>query len=166
MTSSAPAPVRSLRIAGLVLGLGLGGFFDGIVCHQILGWHHMICTTFTCQPDSVAALHVQITQDGYFHLVVWLLTIAGIGLLFRVARRQTLAGRGRALLGALLAGWGVFNVVEGLIDHHLLGLHHVRPGHPHQLLFDLLFLAFGLLLVGVGQTVIPGASSGALDADV
>lgn len=147
------AHVPSLRIAGLVLGLGLGGFFDGIVCHQILGWHHMVCTTFTCQPDSVAALRVQITQDGYFHLVVWLLTLVGIGLLFRVARRQTLAGLGHVLLGAVLAGWGVFNVVEGLIDHQLLGIHHVRPGHPHQLLFDLLFLAFGLILIGLGGLI-------------
>lgn len=150
---NAPIPRPSLRSAGLVLGLGLGGFFDGIVCHQILGWHHMVCTTFTCQPDSVAALRVQITQDGYFHLVVWLLTIAGIGLLFRVARRQALAGQGRALLGAVLAGWGVFNVVEGLIDHHLLRLHHVRPGHPHELLFDLLFLVFGLVLIGLGGLI-------------
>ena len=149
MNTSAPRP--SPRLAGLVLGLGLGGFFDGIVCHQILGWHHMVCTTFTCQPDSVAALRVQITQDGYFHLAVWLLTIAGVLLLFRAARRQTLAGLGRALLGSVLAGWGVFNVVEGLIDHHLLGLHHVRPGHPHELLFDLLFLAFGLALIGLGR---------------
>jgi uncharacterized membrane protein len=26
--------------AGIFLGLGLGGFFDGIVLHQILQWHH------------------------------------------------------------------------------------------------------------------------------
>lgn len=28
--------------AGILLGLGLGGFFDGIVLHQILQWHHML----------------------------------------------------------------------------------------------------------------------------
>ncbi|TIP73091.1 MAG: DUF2243 domain-containing protein, partial [Mesorhizobium sp.] len=27
--------------AGILLGLGLGGFFDGIVLHQLLQWHHM-----------------------------------------------------------------------------------------------------------------------------
>ncbi|MBC8040624.1 MAG: DUF2243 domain-containing protein [Opitutaceae bacterium] len=148
---NSPPHSRSLRIAGVVLGLGLGGFFDGIVFHQILGWHHMVCTTFTCQPDSIAALRVQIVQDGWFHLVVWLLTITGVVLLFRSARQHALTGLGRALLGAVLAGWGVFNLVEGLIDHHLLNLHHVRPGHPHELLFDLLFLAFGLLLIGLGR---------------
>lgn len=158
MSAPTAAPTRALHIAGLVLGLGLGGFFDGIVCHQILGWHHMVCTTFTCQPDSIAALRVQIVQDGYFHLVVWLLTITGVALLFRSARQHTLAGLGRELVGTVLAGWGVFNLVEGLIDHHLLNLHHVRPGHPHELLFDLLFLAFGLLLIGFGRLLIPRRS--------
>lgn len=52
--------------------------------------------------------------------------------------------------GALLLGWGVFNFVEGLIDHQILGIHHVRPGHPNEFLFDMLFLASGLLLAGTG----------------
>ncbi|HEU5099504.1 MAG TPA: DUF2243 domain-containing protein [Roseiflexaceae bacterium] len=33
---------RPLSVAGIWLGLGLGGFFDGIVFHQILRWHHML----------------------------------------------------------------------------------------------------------------------------
>ena len=35
------------------------------------------------------------------------------------------AGPGRAWL--VLAGWGIFNLIEGIIDHHLLELHHVNP---------------------------------------
>jgi uncharacterized membrane protein len=27
--------------------------------------------------------------------------------------------------GLVLTGWGIFNVVEGLIDHQILGVHHV-----------------------------------------
>ena len=46
-------PQILLARAGIVFGLGLGGLFDGIVLHQILGWHHMICTTETCQPNSI-----------------------------------------------------------------------------------------------------------------
>ena len=34
--SASPSPT----LAGFFLGLGLGGFFDGIVLHQILQWHH------------------------------------------------------------------------------------------------------------------------------
>ena len=136
--------------AGLVLGLGLGGLFDGIVLHQILGWHHMVCTTDTCQPASIAALQRQIVQDGYFDFTVWALTLAGVALLFRALRIQPMAWPGKLFVSSLLVGWGSFNFFEGLIDHQILGLHHVLPGHPHQLLYDLLFLASGLLLAAVG----------------
>ena len=57
--------MKPLTRAGVVLGLGLGGFFDGSVLHQILGWHHLVCTTDTCQVNSVAELKTQVTQDGY-----------------------------------------------------------------------------------------------------
>jgi uncharacterized membrane protein len=45
----------------------------------------------------------------------------------------------------MVAGWGLFNVVEGLLDHYILNLHHVRPG-PNQATNDLAFLICGALL--------------------
>ncbi len=33
---------RQGLLPGLLVGLGLGGFFDGIVLHQLLQWHHML----------------------------------------------------------------------------------------------------------------------------
>ena len=143
-----------LTRAGVVLGLGLGGFFDGIVLHQILGWHHMVCTTATCQAPTVEHLKRQNTQDGFFHLAVWVLTIIGVIMLFRAAHRVGQRWSGRVLGGAMLAGWGTFNFVEGLIDHQLLDLHHVLPGHPNQFLFDMLFLASGLILAGIGWAMV------------
>ena len=142
-----------LAKAGIILGLGLGGFIDGIVLHQILGWHHLICTTETCQAETVAALKTQNTQDGFFHLATWLLTAAGVTMLFRAARVAAEVWAGSRLLGAMLAGWGIFNFVEGLVDHQILGLHHVLPGHPNQLLFDLLFLASGVVLIVIGWSM-------------
>ncbi len=155
------AALSPLTKAGLVLGLGLGGFADGIVLHQILGWHHLICTTETCQPTSVEMLTLQNRQDGFFHLGTWSLTLCGVALLFRAAatRRADSPWSGRVLGGAMLAGWGAFNLVEGLINHQLLGLHHVRPGHPQQLLFDLLFLASGVLLIALGTLLIRRSSA-------
>jgi uncharacterized membrane protein len=50
----------------------------------------------------------------------------------------------------LLAGWGVFNVVEGVIDHELLGLHHVRDDLGGPIGWDIGFLVFGVLLIAVG----------------
>ena len=146
--------MQPLTKAGIVLGLGLGGFVDGIGLHQILGWHHLVCTTETCQAETVEALRRQNTQDGFFHLATWLFTVAGVGMLFRAARLQAELWSGRVLSGAMLAGWGIFNLVEGLVDHQILGIHHVRPGHPNEFLFDMLFLASGALLILIGWLMI------------
>jgi uncharacterized membrane protein len=49
----------------------------------------------------------------------------------------------------LAAGWGVFNLVEGVIDHHLLGIHHVRDDLGGPLGWDLAFVALGAVsLIG------------------
>jgi uncharacterized membrane protein len=51
--------------------------------------------------------------------------------------------------GWLLVGWGLFNLVEGIVDHQILTIHHVREGADNTWLYDGGFLAFGaLLLVG------------------
>lgn len=142
--------MKPLTKAGLVLGLGMGGFLDGIVLHQILGWHHLICTTETCQVETIEALKRQVSQDGFFHLGTWMLTAIGIGMLFTAARKPAQAWAGRTLGGAMLAGFGAFNLIEGLVDHQLLGIHHVRPGHPNQFLFDLLFLLSGIVFIAIG----------------
>ena len=133
-----------LVTAGAVLGVGLGGFVDGIVLHQILQWHHMVTEPFP--PDSVQNLQLNTLGDGLFHAFAWLMTAVGLGLLWRASSRPDVLWSGRVLIGALAIGWGLFNLVEGIVDHHLLGIHHVRPG-PDHLAWDLGFLAFGALLV-------------------
>jgi uncharacterized membrane protein len=57
------------------------------------------------------------------------------------------------LVGGLLAGWGGFNVVEGVVDHQLLGIHHVRPG-PDQLVWDMAFLAWGAVMLVAGGVIL------------
>jgi uncharacterized membrane protein len=146
--------MNSLTKAGIVLGLGLGGFVDGIVLHQILGWHHLICTTETCQVETVAALKVQNMQDGFFHLAMWTITVLGVCLLFRSAGSSSHCWSGKSLVGAALLGWGLFNFFEGLANHQILGVHHVLPGHPYELLFDMLFLLSGVLLAAAGAWMI------------
>jgi uncharacterized membrane protein len=143
-------PLSPLARAGLVLGLGFGGFADGIALHQILGWHHVICESAHCRPESVAQLERQNLQDGFFHLAVWILTLVGTAMLFRAASQPRETWRSSALAGAMLAGWGLFNFIEGLVDHQILGIHHVLPGHPLELLWDLLFLATGPVFVWIG----------------
>jgi uncharacterized membrane protein len=145
---------RSARAPAFVLGLGLGGFIDGIVFHQILQWHHMLTGDNGGEPmDTVAGLEANTLVDGLFHLTTWVLVLAATILLVRAWQRHELAPPWRTHFGLLIAGWGVFNVVEGLIDHQLLEIHHVRDDLGAPLGWDLAFLAFGALLVVGGAVV-------------
>ena len=142
---------RRLVIAAVLLGIGLGGFFDGIVLHQILQWHHMVSTPRP--PDSLETLELNTLGDGIFHAATWVVTLAGVFVLASSDGARSAAGGSRTLAGGMLAGWGAFNLVEGLVDHHLLNLHHVRPG-PDELLYDLGFLAWGALMLAVGVVLL------------
>jgi uncharacterized membrane protein len=137
---------RAVGGAGLLLGVGLGGFLDGIVFHQILQWHGMLSTRVP--PVDLAAAKYNMIFDGLFHLLTWGTTVAGILLLLRAGARRT-AWTSRLVAGAMLAGWGLFNLIEGVIDHQLLGLHHVRPGDG-QAVWDAAFLMSGVILIVVG----------------
>ena len=145
MKNVRPTP---LLVAGGLLGIGLGGFFDGIVFHQLLQWHHML--TSHGQPmDTVPGLEVNTTWDGIFHSATWIATVAGLGLLWRLERRYDLTWS-LPLLGALLMGWGAFNLVEGIIDHHILGIHHVRDDLGGPIGWDIGFLIWGAAFLGIG----------------
>ena len=145
---------RALRLPGLLLGIGLGGFVDGILLHQVLQWHHMLSNSGDDRiglerfsPHTVAGMRVNVLWDGLFHSVTWLAVVAGVWLLYRrVTRSRGRLWTSRVLWGWVLAGWGVFNLVEGTLNHHLLAVHHVRAGDD-ELAYDLGFLALGLLLV-------------------
>ncbi|HKG66163.1 MAG TPA: DUF2243 domain-containing protein [Solirubrobacteraceae bacterium] len=143
----APTARRPPRAPGFVMGLGLGGFVDGIVLHQILQWHHMLTDTGDHPANTVAGLEANTLADGFFHVATWVLVVAATVLTLRAWQRGELAPPWRAHIGMLLAGWGAFNVVEGLVDHQLLGIHHVRDDLGAPLGWDLGFLAFGALLV-------------------
>jgi len=138
------------RLPALLLGLGLGGFVDGIVLHQVLQWHHMLSDTGEHPATTVAGLEANTLADGLFHTGTWALVAVGMALTVRAWQRGALAPPWRVQLGLLLAGWGAFNVVEGVVDHLLLGLHHVRDDLGGPVGWDLAFVAIGLLQVLAG----------------
>jgi len=142
MTSTSQrSPARSRSAAALVLGTGLGGFADGIALHQIAQWHNM--GSAVVPPTTMEAMKQNMAWDGWFHAVVWVASVAGVYLLLRDARRGKPLPTTRAFTGQLFVGWGSFNLVEGLIDHHLLDLHHVRDLPVHVPAYDWAFLAVG-----------------------
>jgi uncharacterized membrane protein len=148
------------KAPGFLLGLGLGGFIDGIVLHQVLQWHHMLTGDAGGEPmTTVAGLEANTLADGFFHLATWVLVAVATTLTVRAWQRRELAPPWRAHLGLLLAGWGVFNLVEGLVDHQILGIHHVRDDLGAPLGWDLAFLAFGAVLIGGGWALVRTATS-------
>ena len=131
-----------------MLGVGLGGFIDGIVLHQIVQLHSMLSAKVPL--DSMHNMRTNMTADGLFHAAVWLATVIGLAMLWNALnQRRDLLASGRAFVGSLIVGWGLFNLVEGLINHHILGLHHVveRLGLS---IWDWIFLGSSAVLIGIG----------------
>lgn len=141
----------ALIAAGTLLGAGLGGFIDGIVFHQILQLHSLLSSIV--EPVDVVTTKYNVVWDGFYHAFTWLVTVSGIGLLWRAGLKSNVPWSTRTFVGSLVLGWGLFNLVEGVIDHHILGLHHVRPG-TNEVAWDIAFLVAGALLVAAGSMLI------------
>ena len=105
--------------AGILFGLGLGGFFDGIVLHQILQWHHML-TSAGYPADSVRNLRINMLWDGIFQAGTCVFIAAGLVVLWRAARRRHVWWSTRLLAGTMLIGFGA-------VQRHR-GRH--RPSYP------------------------------------
>ena len=143
--------VRSvIRGPGILLGVGLGGFVDGIVLHQILQWHHMLSETERYPPTTLANLQINTLADGFFHAATWVSVFGGLWWLWRAVKAGGWQWSWRSLLGWMATGWGLFNVVEGVVNHHLLQIHQVRPGAANPVVWDIGFLILGALLIAGG----------------
>jgi uncharacterized membrane protein len=143
------AQLKPALAGGLLLGLGLGGFIDGIALHQIAQWHNM--GSAVLPPTSMAAMAANMRWDGFFHAATLVLTFAGVVRLWHEGRLGIAPRSSRVLIGQMILGWGAFNLVEGVIDHHLLELHHVRDVPVHVPVYDWIFIAVGgVLFVAIG----------------
>jgi len=141
--------------SGILLGMGLGGFFDGIVLHQLLQWHHLV-TSAGYPPDTVENLKVNTFWDGVFHSLTYVFVVVGLVILWRAARRGLVRWRIKVLLGLILVGWGLFNLLEGTISHQILGIHHVNETVPQEqwIYWDLGFLAWGAAMLASGWAMV------------
>jgi uncharacterized membrane protein len=141
----------------ILLGVGLGGFVDGIVLHQLLQWHHLLTATDSYGARTIHDLEANTIADGLFHLGAWIVVVAGL------ARMWAARGSGKpttgSLVGGMLVGWGGFNLVEGIVDHHVLRIHHVRDDVADPLPWDLAFLGLSVALVVAGTLVASRASA-------
>ncbi|MBL0404924.1 DUF2243 domain-containing protein [Microvirga aerilata] len=136
---------RRYQWSGYLLGFALGGFFDGILLHQILQWHHLLSTINT---DDI---RFQVAADGYFHALMYGVAAIGLWLLW-ASRSASGQASGRLLLAFILIGFGAWHAVDAVLSHWLLGIHRVRMDRGNPLFWDLLWLGlFGVapLIVGL-----------------
>lgn len=157
-----PAAMNSSRTlrpnvrSGIFLGIGLEGFVDGILFHQLLQIHNMVSHRFP--KTSVVNMEINMFWDGIFHVFTFAMTLAGIVMLFQAHKVPLVHWSARAFVGANLFGWGLFNLVEGTLNHHILHIHHVVETHGESL-FDAAFLASGGVFMILGWLLIHTAKN-------
>lgn len=135
-----------LRWPGYLLGFGLGGFFDGILLHQILQWHHLLSLV-----EGVGDLRSQVIFDGLFHALMYVIAVVGAVMLIRRRAALAQAASSRTLYAAVLIGFGAWHVIDAVLSHWLLGIHRIKLDSPNPLLWDLAwFFIFGVLPLAVG----------------
>lgn len=151
-----PVPIST---ASIVLGIGLGGFIDGIFFHQILQWHQMLSNKLP--PLTLLNKSVNMFWDGIFHLFSLIVVIIGVVLFWKLLKRKNIDTSGKLLAGGLIAGWGLFNIVEGVIDHHLLKLHNVKEitAHPEVWNYSFLVVSFVMIVAGYRMIISEGTKS-------
>lgn len=147
----APSSVAeiALRTPGMMLGVALGGFFDGILLHQILQWHHLLSDADWARGGGLA---LQLLADGAFHGLMYVLALGALVWLW--ARRSAFIGprSGAFLVAWLWIGFGAWHVADALLSHWLLGIHRVRSNVSNPLIWDLAWLAvFGVTPMLLGM---------------
>ncbi|GAB1578583.1 hypothetical protein BPNSA17_34160 [Bordetella petrii] len=81
MNATAPHPAtpgassKGFDWATYSLGFALSGFFDGILLHQVLQWHHLLSGLRT---GAFADLRVQVMADGLFHAGMYVIAAMGL----------------------------------------------------------------------------------------
>jgi uncharacterized membrane protein len=128
------------RGAALLLGFALGGFFDGILLHQVLEWHHLLSRV-----DGVRDLRTQILADGLFHVLMWVLAAAALLRLRKAWGTLQAAGSGSVLTRFALYGFALWQAVDVVVFHWIAGIHNVRVDVPNPLAWDVGWLVvFGV----------------------
>jgi uncharacterized membrane protein len=132
------------------------------VFHQLLQTHNMLSAILP--RTTLVNAEVNMFWDGLFHAFTWLTTALGLLLLWKAGGNREVPWSGRTLIGSMLLGWGSFNLIEGIIDHYILGIHHVIENLGLSV-WDAVFVASGLLLGATGWALIRSGRKDNLDAN-
>jgi uncharacterized membrane protein len=141
MATSAARAHPPLAGTGFFLGMALGGFFDGILLHQILQWHHLLSNV-----DAARDMRVQIMADGVFHALMYAVAAAALYQLWRRRAALQAPDAARTLWGMALVGFGGWHIADAVVSHWITGIHRIKVDSPQPLLWDLAwFVVFGVV---------------------
>lgn len=144
---------RPVILAAVTLGFGMAALLEGFLLRELLQWHVIAGERFpvTGVPPQIALEHLRINMrwNGVYYALAWMVAAGGIASLWRAGLRHPAARSTRKLAGSLLVGWGLFKLCEGLLMHHVLGLHHVRES-AGAAAWDAVWLVLGSILIVAG----------------
>ena len=143
-----PVKKAPVVVFSLCLGIGMGGFIDGIVLHQILQWHQMLSNKIT--PTTFETKSINMFWDGIFETVTWIFTFIGILLMWQSRRRTDLQLSNHLFWGGLISGWGIFNLMDSIFNHYLFRFHNVRENVLQVAAWNLGFLLLSLGMIVLG----------------
>lgn len=117
--------------AGILVGAGGGGILEGIILS-----HNLMINAFN-----------------------WITLFIGIFYLWNITNRIDVPHSSKAFYGSLILGWGIYNLAEGILAHHVFKIHHIIETYDNteQLYFDLAFLLLGALQILIGRLLIKSA---------
>lgn len=134
---------RRTVISGLLFGAGIAAaLIDLFIFHLLLQWHHFY---------DLSTPEVALIADGLFHALGWFITVAGLFLLADVRRHGRISWPRWA--AATVTGIGVFQLIDGVLNHKILGIHQIRYG-VDLLLYDVVWIGSAILLALIGAAVL------------
>jgi uncharacterized membrane protein len=142
---------RPLISAGILLGIGLGGLLNGILMNQIFQLHSMFSARLP--QDQIAMVKESMVWDGIIHLFSWMITGIAVLVLWNAMMQHDIMRSGRIVAGAFIAGWGIFNSAEGLINHHFLEVHHIVEKFGLSI-YDYIYIGAGIVFMLAGFLII------------
>lgn len=135
---------RRTVISGFLFGCGVAAsMIDLFIFHLGLQWHHFY---------DLSTPEVALLADGIFHAFGWFITIGSLFLLADVRRRTDVVAWTR-WTGAVLTGVGFFQLLDGTVNHKVLGIHQIRYG-VDLLLYDAVWIGSAIVLLLTGLLVL------------
>ncbi|UCZ54941.1 DUF2243 domain-containing protein [Bacillus shivajii] len=125
--------------SGILFGLGLIAFFDEVVFHQLLHWHHFY---------DRSTRSLGLISDGLFHAFSWFATIGGLFMFADLRRRQALWPT--RWWGGVFFGAGAFQLYDGIVQHKVMRIHQIRYV-DNVIIYDFIWnlSAIAILVIGI-----------------